>query len=507
MLSGPKTAWRDVGLIVLNSNSDLSKMTDGGGIAERRVPLLHRLIGFLDADVLFDLFFALEMVLIVLVGYAAAEFYVAGQLGGSNYLFEYLPYLVLGPALVALLLSATGCYARETIARYFAGFDRLLMSVALGFTILLALGFILGIDDAISRVWIVLWFVGTTVILLLSRAIAARLVASFSSSGVALSTLAIYGDRIPSSNLISELRRTRPNTRIVGVFGPADSSLDSSNATFDGDIDALLAYGRTHRLDTIVIAHSTLDARAVGELLTKLSMLPSEVLIRLGFERNHVPIRQVHALEDSQLLEVQRKPITGWGRLLKSMLDTTLAAVATVALAPLFAVIAFAIKLDSTGPVFFRQTRHGFNQTVFTIWKFRTMTVMEEGDKAVQALPGDARVTRVGRFLRRTSLDELPQLFNVLAGDMSIVGPRPHPLALNTEFEDFLAKYRNRLLVKPGITGWAQINGYRGPTRDPELMRRRVEHDLDYIENWSIWLDLKIIAATPFSLILGKNAL
>jgi hypothetical protein len=156
--------------------------------------------------------------------------------------------------------------------------------------------------------------------------------------------------------------------------------------------------------------------------------------------------------------------------------------------------------------VFFRQRRHGYNHRLIDVYKFRSMTVAENGDHVVQAKKNDARVTRVGKFLRRTSLDELPQLFNVLKGEMSLVGPRPHAVAHNQHYRERLQRYANRHCVKPGMTGWAQIHGFRGPTEDPEKMRKRVHMDLYYIENWSIWLDLKIIALTPFVGFVHRNA-
>jgi putative colanic acid biosynthesis UDP-glucose lipid carrier transferase len=169
--------------------------------------------------------------------------------------------------------------------------------------------------------------------------------------------------------------------------------------------------------------------------------------------------------------------------------------------------IALAIKLDSRGPVLFRQRRHGYNHRVIDVYKFRTMTVAEDGDRVEQARKNDPRVTRFGKFLRKSSLDELPQLFNVLKGEMSLVGPRPHALAHNQHYRERLDRYANRHCVKPGMTGWAQIKGFRGPTEDAEKMRKRVQMDLYYIENWSLWLDFKILALTPFVGFINRNAL
>jgi putative colanic acid biosynthesis UDP-glucose lipid carrier transferase len=169
-------------------------------------------------------------------------------------------------------------------------------------------------------------------------------------------------------------------------------------------------------------------------------------------------------------------------------------------------IIALAIKLDGKGPVLFRQRRHGWNHEIIEVLKFRTMTEQEDGAEVPQATRNDKRVTKVGRFLRRTSLDELPQLFNVLKGDMSLVGPRPHALSHNDHYSKILEDYACRHRVKPGITGWAQINGFRGETAEPEMMMRRVKYDLEYIENWSIPFDLEILFMTPLYGFISKHA-
>ncbi len=170
------------------------------------------------------------------------------------------------------------------------------------------------------------------------------------------------------------------------------------------------------------------------------------------------------------------------------------------------ALIAIAIKLDSKGPVLFRQRRHGYNYRVVEVLKFRTMTVMEDGAQITQATKNDKRITRVGAFLRRTSLDELPQFWNVIRGDMSIVGPRPHAIAHNNYYDDLIENYANRHRVKPGITGWAQVHGFRGETATPDMMANRVRYDLEYIENWSLWLDLKIVIMTPLFGLFRRSA-
>jgi exopolysaccharide biosynthesis polyprenyl glycosylphosphotransferase len=190
----------------------------------------------------------------------------------------------------------------------------------------------------------------------------------------------------------------------------------------------------------------------------------------------------------------------------KRIFDVLISVGALIVLAPLLACVAIMIRLDSPGPVFFLQRRYGFNQQPFRIIKFRTMTTLEDGDVIRQARHDDHRITRIGRWLRQWNADELPQLFNVLKGDMSLVGPRPHALCHDREFEQRISLYARRHNVRPGITGWAQVNGLRGETDTDEKMRRRVDYDLYYIDNWSMLFDLRILLLTVFSRSSYRNA-
>jgi undecaprenyl-phosphate galactose phosphotransferase/putative colanic acid biosynthesis UDP-glucose lipid carrier transferase len=205
-------------------------------------------------------------------------------------------------------------------------------------------------------------------------------------------------------------------------------------------------------------------------------------------------------------VEVQRGPLTPFEQGLKRALDLTVSALALIAFCPLFAAIAVAIKLDSSGPVMFRQKRSGFNGRQFSIYKFRTMIVEEDGAAVVQVRRNDKRVTHVGAVLRRLSLDELPQLLNVLTGEMSLVGPRPHAVAHDDEYSVKISNYAFRQHVKPGITGWSQVSGLRGETVHLRDMQRRVTLDLWYVDRWTIWLDLWILLRTIKAVTLTRNA-
>jgi undecaprenyl-phosphate galactose phosphotransferase/putative colanic acid biosynthesis UDP-glucose lipid carrier transferase len=205
-------------------------------------------------------------------------------------------------------------------------------------------------------------------------------------------------------------------------------------------------------------------------------------------------------------IEIQRAPLSGAQRLVKRIMDIVLSSLALLFFLPLMMLTAVAIKLDSSGPVFFFQDRKGFNGRQFVIFKFRTMAVQENGPEVLQATRNDTRVTAIGRMLRSSSIDELPQLLNVLKGDMSLIGPRPHALAHDNYFEGILSDYAFRHHVKPGITGWAQCNGSRGATPSIEHISERVKLDLWYINNWSFWLDLQILIRTCFEVLRKRNA-
>jgi exopolysaccharide biosynthesis polyprenyl glycosylphosphotransferase len=204
--------------------------------------------------------------------------------------------------------------------------------------------------------------------------------------------------------------------------------------------------------------------------------------------------------------ELFRPPLNGFVRVIKRVFDILVSSAGLIFLTPILVVVAAVIKWDSAGPVLFRHIRHGYNNEAISVLKFRTMTTVESGYAFTQARENDRRVTRVGRILRRTNVDELPQLLNVLVGDMSIVGPRPHPVAMNDHFQQYILPLARRHNVKPGITGWAQVNGCRGETDTLEKMQRRIEHDLYYIDNWSFLLDIKIVLLTLFSRSAYVNA-
>jgi Undecaprenyl-phosphate glucose phosphotransferase len=271
-------------------------------------------------------------------------------------------------------------------------------------------------------------------------------------------------------------------------------------------IDEAIEAARSHHVERVLLALNWSDEPLRKLVCEGLQVLPRQV--SLLPDRNVISILSHRAkqLAAEFTVEVQRTPLSAAEALAKRVLDLVLGSAILISLLPLLAIVAILIKVDSPGPVIFRQRRRGFNCREFTIYKFRTMRVLEDGENIRQAQRNDARITRMGRVLRATSIDELPQLVNVLRGQMSLVGPRPHPTSLDDRYSQLIGDYASRQRVKPGLTGWAQVHGLRGETAALELMEGRIAFDIWYIKNWSIWLDLRIVILTFFELVRGRNA-
>jgi polysaccharide biosynthesis protein PslA len=277
-----------------------------------------------------------------------------------------------------------------------------------------------------------------------------------------------------------------------------------------GDIDVLERMIRQDAVDSVLVALPWSAGEQTRAIIDRISMAPVDVYIFPGMNGLNLPLRRAHRAFDLPLLMACTRPIVGWGALVKRAEDVALSLAILMFISPVMLSIAAAIKLTSKGPVFFRQRRLGYNNRVIEVLKFRSMyTHLSDADSKMQAFRGDKRVTPLGAWLRKTSMDELPQLLNVLKGDMSLVGPRPHALATTAgglTLEEAVPVYASRHRVKPGITGWAQVNGYRGALDSVEKIVHRVNHDLYYIENWSLALDLKILWRTARLVFADDNA-
>ena len=309
----------------------------------------------------------------------------------------------------------------------------------------------------------------------------------------------------------SELLSTLPDTQILQRWGLQEVSrlVLPTAGDFQRDIeivDDAIEAARMRDVQYVLLSLQWSNEKRRHLISERLQILPVPVLLVPDGYTRRLLAQGIRQIGSELAVELQRAPLSPAELAIKRALDLFLAGAILIAVAPLLAVVGLLIKLDSPGPIIFRQRRKGFNGREFAIYKFRTMNVMEEGHEIRQAQRHDSRVTRVGRILRATSIDELPQLVNVLAGHMSLVGPRPHPVALDNGCSKLIANYAFRQHVKPGLTGWAQIKGFRGETAKLELMEARVDHDLWYVKNWSIWLDLRIMIRTCFVLLRPQNA-
>jgi Undecaprenyl-phosphate glucose phosphotransferase len=372
---------------------------------------------------------------------------------------------------------------------------------------LLAVAFALKITGMFSRAWAGTWFASVAVLLPAGRLVIRTRLDQLMAEGRLAERVVIVGAGEHGQRLVKHLDlEARDTVRILGFIDDRATRIAVAGShKILGGTDRLLELIREDEVDRVFIALPWSAEFRVRELIYKLAVAPVHISLcpdLIGFNFTDRPFIHVAGLP---MLQVFDRPMSGWSHVIKAVEDRVLAAGMLLLLAPLLALVALAIRLDSRGPVFFRQRRYGFNNKLIEVWKFRTMRADKtDHDASVQTTRDDPRVTRVGRLLRKTSLDELPQLFNVLFGSMSIVGPRPHAIATKAEgrlFEEVVERYAARHRVKPGITGWAQVNGWRGETDTVEKIQKRVEYDLYYIDNWSVWLDFAILLRTAFAVV------
>jgi Undecaprenyl-phosphate glucose phosphotransferase len=384
--------------------------------------------------------------------------------------------------------------------------------IAWGFVavLLLLLGAAIKTTAVYSRLWMGYWFVVSSVLLISSRVALRSLLHWLRFKGLNERRVIIAGSGELADTVSDRLLSNRwIGLKLLGCFAESDGNLEYCyrRVPMLGTLDQLAEYLDQHQVDQIWLAIPWSQQETIDQVLYELRystvdirMVPDLVSYRLL----NTSITEIAGLP---VLNLSVSPLHGISELLKRLEDATLSFIILLLLSPLMLLIAIGVKLSSPGPIFFRQKRHGYDGREVEIWKFRSMRVhQEEDDKVTQAIRNDARVTAFGAFLRSTSLDELPQFINVLQGRMSIVGPRPHAVVHNNYYKHEIKHYMLRHKVKPGITGWAQVNGLRGPTDTLEKMRQRVEYDLYYIENWSLWFDLKIIALTLFKGFVSPNA-
>jgi Undecaprenyl-phosphate glucose phosphotransferase len=409
-------------------------------------------------------------------------------------------------------MNFAGLYEFEAVTQPLAFSDRIIIVFVTTFFFLLAAAFALRISTDYSRLWTGSFALSASIGTLLFRLIGARLMGYLAHRQVFSRNVVIIGSGTQAEKLLARIDISQ--RRFITVLGLFTESRDEAMMTGVGGYNTLGAfedlprYLRSNDVDDVVICLPWSADDRIAAIAASLRELPVNVYLGADLVGFRLPTRPAPGhFGELPLVEVMGRPLAGWGSAQKAALDYGLGIILTVLLLPLMIMIVFAIRLESTGPALFRQPRYGFVNRTFDIYKFRTMRHREAAEeKIVQATRNDPRITRVGRLLRRLSLDELPQIFNVLNGTMSLVGPRPHAVQHNEDYARVIRGYFARHRVKPGMTGWAQVNGFRGEIKTPADMEARVQYDIYYAENWSLLFDLRILAMTAVICLTGRNA-
>ncbi|MCP4184902.1 MAG: undecaprenyl-phosphate glucose phosphotransferase [Hyphomicrobiales bacterium] len=447
---------------------------------------------------------------LMVVAYIMYQYYVLTDSPSSLYIYCGL----IGGLFSVGFTQALGGYNIISLRSFIAQSSKVITGFLLAMLVLLTIGFIVKITNEFSRVWFVGWFAFGIVYLVVLRAVVTRYVKKLTLEGRLERRAVIVGGGKPAAELIRSLEmRDATDIRICGIFD--DRSNERSPSVVAGypklgTVAQLVEFTRVAKVNMLIVTLPLSAENRVLQLLKKLWVLPVD--IRLAAHANKLRFRpRSYSYEGSvPFLDLFEKPIADWDAVMKRTFDLVFSIIGIVLFSPVMLATMIAIRLESKGPVIFRQKRFGFNNEAVDVFKFRSMFhEMTDPDAKVVVTKNDPRVTRVGRFIRKTSLDELPQLFNVLRGNLSLVGPRPHAMNAHTKnqlWDEVVDGYFARHKVKPGVTGWAQVNGWRGEVDNDEKIRQRVNHDLYYIENWSLLLDLYIVFITPIKLLKMENA-
>ncbi|ANS87826.1 UDP-glucose:undecaprenyl-phosphate glucose-1-phosphate transferase [Vibrio scophthalmi] len=378
---------------------------------------------------------------------------------------------------------------------------------AIGLLLVLAFGF--KITDSFSRIAMTVWFVGTPVLLTSYRLVSSKVRTSAKSDSYEKKSI-IIGATPAGLALAKEIQSSRHHgLNLVGIFD--DRSLDrladeNLDVQLRGSINDALQMAKERDFRHVYVALPMKASNRIKEVINYFADSTARVYIVPDFFTYDLIQSRWRNVGNIPTLSIHDTPFYGMSTFVKRLEDIVVSALILLLISPVLLAVSIGVKLSSPGPIIFKQHRYGIDGKQIKVWKFRSMRSMDNGQVVKQATKGDPRITKFGAFIRKTSLDELPQFINVLQGRMSIVGPRPHAVSHNEEYRQIVDRYMLRHKVKPGITGWAQINGYRGETDTVDKMEKRVEYDLTYIREWSLWLDIKIIFLTIFKGFIGKAA-
>jgi putative colanic acid biosynthesis UDP-glucose lipid carrier transferase len=423
---------------------------------------------------------------------------------------RYIITGLLGGLIFILLAQATGTYGNWRGRSIFSSIRLLLKAWVLTWMLLIVTAFLYKDSSSFSRLTLSTWAITTPALLILYRVIIISLLIKYSLAHGNTRNIAIVGAGKVGLYIASFIKSNQwVGYNLVAYF---DDNTSLHNTHIDsvpvlGDLNQIVPSAKQHDFDELYICLPLKVESKIKDLLNQLT--DTTVIVKyipdfFTFDLIHAKWSEIDGIPIINVFDTPLSSLTA--QLIKRIEDVALSIVIILLISPILIAVSIGIKLTSPGPILFKQQRYGLNGKEIKIYKFRSMTTQDNGNIIKQAIKGDSRITKFGAFIRKTSLDELPQFFNVLQGKMSIVGPRPHAVAHNEEYRQLIPKYMQRHIVKPGITGWAQINGWRGETDVIEKMENRVEFDLHYINNWSLWLDLKIIIITAIKGFTNKNA-
>ena len=454
----------------------------------------------------------IEFVLLCAAGFGVHRLHVVPLVGYNPLYFFAIPAIA---AASVVAFQGLGTYTVQAFRAPVTQGLRIASIWTLVLLATLAIAFFCKLDGTFSRIWLLGWYALGLVALMAERAIVSFVTLRMSRAGRLERRTVIVGGGSAGETLLKALgTQADTDLRVCGIFDDRDddrSPLVVAGYPKLGNVDDLVDFARHTRIDLVIFALPITAEQRLLQMLRKLWVLPIDIRLAAHTNKLRFRPRSYSYIGDVPVLDVFDKPIADWDVVSKFIFDRAVGALALVALSPVLLAVALAVKLDSRGPVLFRQKRYGFNNELIEVFKFRSMYADKLDQQASRLVTrDDPRVTRVGRFIRKTSLDELPQLINVVFnGNLSLVGPRPHAVhakAADRQYDEVVDGYFARHRVRPGITGWAQVNGWRGETDTPDKIQRRVEHDLAYIENWSIFFDLYILMITPFALVRNDNA-
>jgi polysaccharide biosynthesis protein PslA len=420
--------------------------------------------------------------------------------------------IIVGSVVATVFLSRAGGYQLHSLSPLAKSLWVLALPLLVGGGSIIVCLFLTRDASIMFRESPFLWLLFSAVLLTVSRCYLSRLLRRWTESGKLARRVAVIGAGEFSREFIERLRAEPHAYTVVGIYDDRRSRIPGAQEGIRvrGTVRDLLERSREEQIDVIVIALPLRAAARISKILEEIGSAVADICLTTDFTGFRYKSSQISSVGSNPVVLIDERPLKDWRAGKKFAFDIVIGSLLLVVLSPILALIALAIRFDSPGPVLFRQPRLGFNNRLFTCYKFRSMhhgMTDLMGDR--QATRGDPRVTRLGKWLRALSLDELPQIFNVMRGNMSLVGPRPHPpntKAADKLFTDVVANYAFRHRVKPGITGWAQVNGWRGETKTVEQIENRVACDLAYIENWSVWLDLRIMMLTVTREILSRHA-